>query len=98
MSALFFAWQLARIGSGGEGKLVQFSSFAIGFVLGWHLMHVRAITLWLWLVRIALAASALFLLGFFGVAHTLLGICGLGLGLASHAFFIALIRQREKEA
>jgi hypothetical protein len=98
VSALFFAWQSARIDSGGEGVLVQFSSLAIGFVLGWHLMHVRAIPLWLWIVRIAGAAGAVFLLGLLGFAHTLLGICGLVLGVASHAFFVAMIRQREKEA
>ena len=78
--------------------LVQFSSLAIGFVLGWHLMHIRPIPLWLWFVRVAGAAGALFLLGLFGVAHTLLGICGLALGLSAHAFIVAVIRQREKEA
>jgi hypothetical protein len=86
------------IGSGDEGMLVLFSSLAIGFVLGWHLMHVRAIPLWIWTVRIVGALSAVFLLGLFSAAHTFLGICGLAVGLASHAFVIALIRQREKEA
>ena len=78
--------------------LVQFSSLAIGFVLGWHLMHVRALPLWLWTVRCVGAASALVLLGFFADAHTVLSICGLVLGMASHGFVVALIRQREKEA
>ena len=78
--------------------LVQFSSLAIGLVLGWHLMHIRAIPLWHWFVRVAGAVSALVLLGFFADAHTVLSICGLVLGMASHGFVVALVRQREKEA
>jgi hypothetical protein len=86
------------IGWGDEGMLVLFSSLAIGFVPGWHLMHVRAIPMWLWSIRIAGAALAVFLLGLFSTAHTFLGIFGLVVGMGSHAIIIALIRQREKEA
>lgn len=78
--------------------LVLFSSLAIGFVLGWLMMHARALPFWLWILRITGATSALLLLGLISVAHPLLNICGLVLGMASHAFMVAVIRQREKEA
>jgi hypothetical protein len=77
--------------------LVEFSSLAIGVVLGWAVFDARSHPSLIWCLRLLGVATALWCLSVISAGHFFLSLCGLAFGVAGHGMFIAYLKQRERE-